>query len=63
VIRLGTFILANGERVKITEVGKPGITFIGTVGADRIRHFHVGKGQGVITATDPSNNVGSALCR
>ena len=63
VIRLGSFILTNGERVKITEVGKPGITLIGTVGADRIRHFHVGKGEGLITATDPSNNVGSALCR
>jgi hypothetical protein len=63
VIRLGSFVIANGERIKIDEVGKPGITLIGTVGADRIRHFLVGKGEGVITATDPSNNVGSALCR
>ena len=63
VIRLGSFIIANGERIKITEVGKPGITLIGTVGPDHIRHFHVGKGQALITATDPSNNVGSVMCR
>jgi hypothetical protein len=63
VIRLGSFIIANGERIKIEEIGKPGITLVGTVGPDRIRHFHVGKGEGLITATDPSNNVGSAVCR
>ena len=63
VIRLGSFVLANGERIKITEVGKPGITLVGAVGPDRIRHFLVGKGEAVITATDPSNNVGSVICR
>ena len=63
VIRLGSFVLANGERIKINEVGKPGITLVGTVGPDHIRHFHVGKGEAVITATDPSNNVGSVICR
>jgi hypothetical protein len=63
VIRLGSFIIANGERIKIEEIGKPGITLVGTVGPDRIRHFHVGKGEGLITATDPSNNVGSAVCQ
>jgi hypothetical protein len=63
VIRLGSFVIANGERIKIDEVGKPGITLVGTVGPDRIRHFLVGKGEGVITATDPSSNVGSAVCR
>jgi hypothetical protein len=63
VIRLGSFIIANGERIKIEETGKPGITLVGSVGPDHIRHFHVGKGQGVITATDPSNNVGTVMCR
>ena len=63
VIRLGSFVLTNGERIKIDEVGKPGIALVGTVGPDRIRHFLVGKGEGVITATDPSNNVTSVLCR
>ena len=28
-----------------------------------IRHFHGGKGEAVIVATDPSSNVGSAICR
>jgi hypothetical protein len=35
---------------------------IGTVGGG-IRHFHVGKGEGVITATDPSNNVTTVRCQ
>ncbi len=63
IIRLGTFVLANGERIKINETGQPGVTFVGYVGPDHIRHFHVGKGEAVITATDASSNVASALCR
>ena len=62
-IRLGSFTIANGERIKINEVGKSGVKLIGTVGPDHIRHFHVGKGEAVIVATDPSSNVGSAICR
>jgi hypothetical protein len=62
-IRLGTFVLANGERIKINETGHSGVTLVGTVGPDHIRHFQVGKGQAVITATDASGNVGSAVCR
>ena len=62
-IRLGSFTIANGERIKINEVGKSGVKFIGTVGPDHIRHFHVGKGEAVIVATDPSSNAGSAICR
>jgi len=63
VIRLGTFVLANGERIKIEAVGKPGVTLINDVGPDHLRHFHVGKGENVITATDASHNVGSAICK
>ena len=63
ILRLGSFVLANGERIKINEVGRPGVTLVGTVGPDRIRHFHVGKGEAVIMATDPSGNVGTAMCR
>jgi len=36
---------------------------VNDVSADHIRHFQVGKGQAIITATDASNNVGSAICR
>ncbi len=63
IIRLGSFVLANGEKIKINEVGKSGITFIGTVGPDNIRHFHVGKGQAIISATDGSGNVSTAYCQ
>ncbi len=62
-IRLGTFVLADGERIKINETGHSGVTFVGFVGPDHIRHFQVGKGQAVITATDASGNVASAVCR
>ena len=63
IIRLGSFDIANGEPIQIDEVDKPGVTLVGTVGPDHIRHFHVGKGEAVIVATDPSSNVGSAVCR
>jgi hypothetical protein len=62
-IRLGSFVLANGETVKITETGKAGVTLVNDMGPDRIRHFQVGRGQSVITATDGSGNVATAVCR
>ena len=62
-VRLGSYVLAIGERIKIDEVGKPGVSLVNDVGADHIRHFHVGKGEGVIVATDASHNSASATCR
>jgi hypothetical protein len=62
-ITLGSFTIANGETIKIEETGKPGVTLIGEVGPDHIRHFHVGKGEGVVTATDGSGNRTTAVCR
>jgi hypothetical protein len=62
VIRLGSYVLANGETIKINETGQPGVRLIGDV-KNGIRHFQVGKGQGVITATDGSNNVTTVVCR
>ena len=63
VIRLGSFVLAQGERIKIEEVGQAGVTLLNDVGPDHLRHFHVGKGENVITATDASHNVGTAICK
>jgi len=60
-IRLGSYVLANDEVVMIQEVGKSGVTLINT--PDGIRHFHVGKGQAIVTATDGSGNVSSAICQ
>ena len=62
VIRLGSFVIASGETIKIEEVGKPGVELIGDV-KNSIRQFHVGKGQGIVTATDGSNNVTSVVCQ
>jgi hypothetical protein len=62
VIRLGSFVLNDGEQIKIEETGKDGVQFIDLVGAG-FRHFHVGKGQAVVSATDSSGNVATAVCR
>ena len=61
VIRLGGYVLAEGEHIKINITGQPGVRFVNV--ANGIRHFHVGKGEAVITATDASNNVSTAICR
>ena len=65
-IRLGSFVLANGELIKVTRSRQPGVRLVG--GEDdqrrlRIRHFLVGPGDNVIKATDSSANVGTAICR
>jgi thrombospondin type 3 repeat protein len=62
-IRLGAHVLANGEQIMINETGGPGVRLIGEVGPDHVRHFHVGKGQAVITATDTSGNISTSVCR
>jgi hypothetical protein len=62
-ITLGSYTLANGETIKIEETGQSGVTLIGEVGPDHVRHFHVGKGEGVITAVDGSGNATSVVCR
>lgn len=62
-IRLGSFSLVNGETIKITQVrGQSGVKLINTMGPLRIRHFQVGPGDAIITATDDSGNTASATC-
>ncbi len=60
-ISLGGYLLVNGETMTIDETGAPGVVVM-TVGKDGVKHFQVGKGEGVITATDGSGNVASASC-
>lgn len=62
-IRLGSYVIANGETIAIEQTGQSGVTLLNTVSSDGIRHFKVGKGQALVTATDGSNNVASAVCR
>jgi hypothetical protein len=61
-LKLGTFSLANGEVIQIEETGKPGVRLIGTIGADQVRHFQVGKGDATVVATDAAGNVARAAC-
>jgi hypothetical protein len=62
-VRLGSYALVDGERIKIEETGQPGVRLANVIGPERIKHFLVGKGEGVIVATDASSNVASAICR
>jgi hypothetical protein len=63
VIRLGTYVLQNGEVIKINVTGQPGVQLVNDVSGDNVRHFQVGKGENVITATDASHNVVTVVCR
>jgi hypothetical protein len=60
VIRLGAYVLANGEIIGITEGRGSGVVLLED---GKIRRFLVGAGEGVITGTDGSGNVGPAACR
>src|SRR3989338_7812390 len=63
VIKLGSFVLANGETIKITQTpGKSGVSFVNTMGPAAIRHFQVGPGDATITAIDGSGNQTSVTC-
>ncbi len=62
VLMLGTYLIANGEQIKIQETGQPGVRLQNVVGSDGIRKFMVGKGEGVIVATDGSGNTSTAAC-
>jgi len=60
---VGSFVLANGETIKITQTpGKSGVTFVNTMGPAAIKHFQVGPGDAVLTATDGSGNSSSVTC-
>jgi hypothetical protein len=59
-LRLGSYTLANGEVIQINQTGVPGVRLVRST--DGIRHFLVGRGQGVITATDAAGNGASAVC-
>jgi len=62
-ITLGSFTIANGETIKITQTpGKSGVTLVNTMGQPAIKHFQVGPNDGVITATDGSGNQTSVAC-
>lgn len=62
-ITIGGIPLANGETIKITQTpGKSGVTLVNTMGQPAIKHFQVGPGDAVITATDGSGNTASVTC-
>ena len=62
-ISLGGVTLANGETIKITQSpGESGVTLLNTMGPLAIKHFQVGPGDAVITATDASGNTATVTC-
>jgi hypothetical protein len=61
-IRFGGYTLAEGEVFMINETGQPGVRLQNSVSNDGVRHFQVGKGEAVISATDASGNVASVSC-
>ena len=63
VLRLGSYVIANGEQIKIEETGQPGVRLQNVVGKDGLRKFFAGKGEGVVLATDGSGNTSTAVCR
>jgi len=61
VIRIGSYVVANGETIKIIETGQSGVRLVSD-GGDQ-RRFHVGKGEGIVTSTDGSGNVTTVVCQ
>ena len=62
VIRIGSYVLANGETIVINETGQSGVTLVNDLKSS-LKHFHVGKGESIVTATDGSGNVTSVVCQ
>jgi hypothetical protein len=62
-ITLGGYSLVPGETVAIEETGSSGVRLVNAISSDGIRHFHVGKGEGVIIAVDGSGNASTAVCK
>ncbi len=63
VITLGAYALAAGETIKITQTpGQSGVTLVNTMGPPAIRHFQVGPGDAIVTATDGSGRTSSVIC-
>jgi hypothetical protein len=62
-ITLGSVTLGQGETIKITQSpGQSGVTLVNEMGQLAIKHFRVGPGDAVITATDAAGNVATVSC-
>jgi hypothetical protein len=63
-ITLGSYVLQNGEIIRVTSNPKAGVSLVGPEhdNEKRFRHFKVGPGEALIIAIDAAGNSGSALC-
>ncbi len=62
-LTLGSYVIANGETIKLTQApGQQGVALVNTMGKLSVRHFRVGAGDPVVTATDGSGNTGTQVC-
>jgi hypothetical protein len=62
-LTLGDYNLVNGEVIQLQQTGQPGIRLLATGRAGSTRHFQVGRGEGVVWATDAAGNTTPATCR
>jgi len=60
-LALGSYAISNGEVIQFQYSAEPGVRYVGTF--DGVRRFLVGRGQGVIKATDAAGNIASAICQ
>jgi len=62
-LTLGSYVIANGETIKLTQApGQQGVALVNMMGKLSVRHFRVGAGDPVVTATDGSGNTGTQVC-
>jgi len=59
-ISLGSYALANGETIKITQGGPGGIQLVNRMGAFGIRHFQVNPGPAQVVVSDGANTATAA---
>ncbi len=60
-LRLGSYTINNGEVIFIATSAETGVRQVRST--DGFRHFLVGRGQGVIMATDAAGNAARAVCQ
>jgi hypothetical protein len=62
-IRLGSYLLSNGEEIQLLPSKTPGVQLVESKRTGGFRRFLVGPGPVVVTATDAAGNMGRAICR
>jgi hypothetical protein len=62
-ITLGTFTLANNEKIRILPTGQAGVRLLPSNRGDGIRQFQAGPGEAFILSTNAASHSAIAFCR